>query len=248
MDGAIFWALASLAAFCVGLSKGGAPAFGTLAVPILSLTVSPLLAAGLLLPVFVFSDPIGLWAYRRWIDRHVLVMVVPGILVGTALGWVTAHLVSETAVRLLVGGIGLVFSANFLRRTTQEGPVRPARWPGAIFWTGIAGFTSFVAHAGAPPWQVWALPQRMPKLAFAGTSTAAFTVMNLSKIVPYVQLGQLGWEQVQASAVLFLPALAGVGVAYRLVRILPDRVFYRVVTWMLFAVSVKLIWDGWAVL
>ena len=59
MEGFAFWSLAVLAAFCVGLSKGGAPAFGALVVPILSLTISPVAAAGLLLPVFVFSDVFG---------------------------------------------------------------------------------------------------------------------------------------------------------------------------------------------
>ena len=53
MHGFTFWALAVVAAFCVGLSKGGAPAFGSLAVPILSLHISPIAGAGLLLLVSI---------------------------------------------------------------------------------------------------------------------------------------------------------------------------------------------------
>ena len=36
MDGALFWALATLAAVFVGMGKGGLPVIGMLSVPVLS--------------------------------------------------------------------------------------------------------------------------------------------------------------------------------------------------------------------
>lgn len=244
MEGWVFWSLASLAAFCVGLSKGGAPAFGSLAVPVLALVISPVTAAGLLLPVFVFSDIFGVWTYRKSVNWAVIKIAVLGILVGTALGWATAHILSENVVRILIGVIGFVFSINFLLRAKPTDAARPATLKRGLFWSTIAGFTSFVSHAGAPPWQVWLLPQKLPKLMFAGTSTVAFAIMNVSKIAPYYMLGQLKADNVQVTLILFAPALIGVFVAYRAIRLLPERVFYSVVIWALLAVSIKLIWDG----
>ena len=49
----------------VGSSKGGLPVIGMLAVPVFALTVSPVVAAGILLPVYVVSDMFGLWALDR---------------------------------------------------------------------------------------------------------------------------------------------------------------------------------------
>ena len=60
MEGFGFWALAVLAAVVVGMSKGGLPVVGMLGVPILSLAISPVTAAGLWLPVYVLSDMFGL--------------------------------------------------------------------------------------------------------------------------------------------------------------------------------------------
>ncbi|MCF2906607.1 sulfite exporter TauE/SafE family protein [Octadecabacter sp. CECT 8868] len=244
MEGTTFWALAVLAAFCIGLSKGGAPAFGTLAVPIMALSISPVAAAGLLLPVFLFSDIFGVWAYRNHIHWGVVRIAVVGLLVGTAVGWATAHVVPERLVRVLIGLIGFVFALYLL--TSRNGEVDPktinkkAGW----FWTSIAGFTSFVSHAGAPPWQVWVLPLGLPKMVFAGTTAVAFAIMNMLKVIPYYMLGQLQFESLKVTLVLFVPAFIGVMAAYQLVRVISVRVFYAIVTWMLLAVSVKLIWDG----
>ncbi|MDB4053967.1 sulfite exporter TauE/SafE family protein, partial [Octadecabacter sp.] len=177
MEGFAFWSLAVLAAFCVGLSKGGAPAFGELVVPILSLTISPVPAAGLLLPVFVFSDVFGVWAYRKYANWSILRIAVIGI--GTGIGWATAHIVSDNFVRVL---IGVTFSLYFLLRSRANTQATSAGRTAGLFWTTIAGFTGFVSYAGAPPWQVWVLPQKLPKMVFAGTSTFAFAMMNALKI------------------------------------------------------------------
>ena len=62
MEGVAFWALAVAAAGLVGMAKGGLPVVGMLAVPLLSLSISPVTAAGLLLPIYVLSDLFGLYA------------------------------------------------------------------------------------------------------------------------------------------------------------------------------------------
>ncbi|MEL6959227.1 MAG: sulfite exporter TauE/SafE family protein [Pseudomonadota bacterium] len=244
MAGPEFWTLAVIAAFCVGLSKGGAPSFGALAVPILSLSISPIAAAGLLLPVFLFSDIFGVATYRRYANWAVLRIAAIGIVIGTGIGWATAHLVSDTIVRILIGVIGVSFALNFIR---MSGHVRAERAPGrtaGLFWSGVAGFTSFVSHSGAPPWQVWAVPLGLPKMVFAGTSTFAFALMNVLKIGPYWALGQLSLGNLWTGAILFVPAIAGVLTSYVLIQRLPTRVFYGIVTWALLAVSLKLLWDG----
>jgi uncharacterized membrane protein YfcA len=153
-------------------------------------------------------------------------------------------MVSEQFVRLLIGVIGTVFALNLLMRRKVSGAPKEVTWGKGVFWTTVAGFTSFVSHAGAPPWQIWVLPLGMSKLVFAGTTTIVFAIMNASKIVPYYFLGQLDLENLRVAAALFLPAVIAVFVGYRLVKVIPDRVFFKIVAWALLAVSIKLIWDG----
>jgi uncharacterized protein len=96
VQGWAFWAVACLVALIVGFLQGGWSAIGNLCVPILSLVISPLAAAGLLLPVYPVSDDFGLWAHRKSFDRRVLSILIPagllgvGVLVGKrAVGWVS---------------------------------------------------------------------------------------------------------------------------------------------------------------
>ena len=51
MTGWEFWIVAVVAAILTGIGKGGVPIVGSLVVPVLSLVISPVTAAGLMLPV-----------------------------------------------------------------------------------------------------------------------------------------------------------------------------------------------------
>ena len=243
MEGWLFWLCALAAAMLVGMGKGGMPVVGMLGVPVLSLAISPVTAAGLLLPVYVLSDMFGLYAYRRAFDRRVLAILMVGVTIGVGLGWATASITPEWLVTTLVGMIGAVFAIRLL---TRDGAVEPreARVGPGVFWGTITGFTSFVSHSGAPPFQVYVLPLGLTKMVYAGTNTILFAYLNGIKLVPYWALGQFTPANLKIAALLMPAAAVAVFAGVRLVKILPERLFFQIVTWALLAVSVKLIWDG----
>ena len=53
------------AVILVGLAKGGFSGLGTLGVPLLSLVVSPVRAAAIVLPILIVQDWVSVWAFRR---------------------------------------------------------------------------------------------------------------------------------------------------------------------------------------
>ena len=237
------WVFAVLAAISVGLSKGGLPVISGIAVPLLAQVMSPVQAAGLLLPVYIVSDMFGLWAWRKEFDRRVLMIVAPAAVLGIALGWATASLVSDRMVGLLVGVIGSVFALNAIFRRPAVAEPRPPDPGKGIFWGTIAGFTSFVSHSGGPPWQVYALPLGMSKTVFAGTSTILFAFINAVKLVPYYALGQLSPANLGVAVMLMAPAALAVLAGVWAVRVIPQVLFFRIVIWALLAISLRLIWQ-----
>jgi uncharacterized membrane protein YfcA len=242
-EDALFYLAAVPAAFMVGASKGGLPMVGLLGVPVLALAISPIQAAGLLLPIYVVSDIFGLWVYRHQFDKRNLAILIPSAVLGIMIGWATASFVTDKAVTLMVGLIGLAFCLDrWFRPAAKE--KKPADVPRGIFWGALTGFTSFVSHAGAPPYQWYVLPQRLDKLIYAGTSTITFAVVNAVKLIPYWSLGQLNPSNLTTSVTLFPVAIAATFVGARLVRMIPDGPFYRMVEIGLLLVSCKLLWDG----
>lgn len=239
------WLLAVLAALAVGMSKGGLTMIGTISVPLMALNMSPVMAAGILLPIYIVSDIGGLIAFRRSFDRRVLKTALPGAMVGIGLGWATASVVNDMVVMMIVGLIGFAFALNALIRR-QVGQPRSASYARGSFWGAVAGYTSFVSHSGAPPYQVYTQPLRMSSALYAGTTTVFFAIVNAVKLVPYFALGQLDAKNLQVSLVLILPAVVGVWLGLKLLRIIPQKLFYNLITWALLLVSVRLIWDGLA--
>ena len=170
------WTVLLILPFNAPSPSGFGSGFGALGVPLMALSISPVAAAALLLPIYIVSDMFGLWVYRRDFDRRNLLILIPATTLGIAIGWATYSITSERLVTLLVGVIGLSYCINAL---VKRGNVerKPADVPRGLFWGTLTGFTSFVSHSGGPPYQMYTLPQKMEKMVFAGTSTILFAVL-----------------------------------------------------------------------
>ena len=235
--------LASMAALFVGLSKGGLPAIGMLGVPLLSMVMSPMKAAVLLLPIYVISDMVSVWLYRRHFSAINLKILVPAGIFGVFVGWLTASYISDAATKLLIGSMGIIFCLHIWFRKSAA-PTQSATIPQGFFWGSLAGFTSFTSHAGAPPFQVYVLPQRLPKMVYAGTATLLFACINAAKILPYQLLSPYAFDDLVHAAVLIPAALIGTVAGAYLTKKIADVWFFKIVQACLFLISIKLMADA----
>lgn len=242
-----FYAAALPAVILAGLSKGGfGGAMGFVGVPLMSLVMSPVQAAAIMLPILVLMDIVSVWTWRGVFDRRTLAYTMPGAVVGIGIGWLTAAMVTADMVRFIVGAIAIFFVGRWLWQLARHGAshvASPNRAAGS-FWGTVAGFTSFVAHVGGPPFQIYALPLRLDPRVFTGTSAIFFAITNAVKLVPYFMLGQFDATNLTASAVLMpvapLATLAGAW----LVRRMRPEIFYPFTYCTVAVIAVKLIYDG----
>lgn len=152
---------------------------------------------------------------------------------------------TETPHTLIVGAVSLAFVARvFWARWGQRShPGGPRRWFGRACET-IAGYTSFVAHAGSPPLQIYLLPLGLDPKLFTGTSVVFFAVTNLVKLVPYFALGELDGQILLVSAALLPLALASTWAGAQIVRRMRAEIFYPFTYTSVALVGLKLVWDG----
>lgn len=241
----LFVAVAVSAVFIVALAKSGLVAsLGILGVPILTFVMPAREAAGLMLPVLLVMDAIGLLAYRREVHWPNLRILLPGAVIGIGIGWLFWATTSESAVRLAIGLIALAFVLDEWLPIRKRLEGLPPNRPWGVFWGSVAGFTSFVSHAGGPPYQIYTLPQRLPPPIFAGTTVVFFAIVNAVKVGPYLALGQINVSSFALSAALAPVAVIGMLVGIWAVRRISPTVFYRLAYLLVFALAFKLIWDG----
>ena len=241
-----FYLLAIPAVLLIGLAKGGLSGMGALGLPLLALAMEPVQAAAILLPILIAQDVVGVVAFRKTWDGTILAIMLPGSILGVVLGWWFAASVPSNVIMAAVGGISLLFG---LYRLWAERGGRIAAssnspaWVGALF--GVAtGFTSQIAHAGGPPFQMWVMPRRLPRDILVGTTAIFFAVLNWIKVPAYVALGQFTWPNAKITLILLPFALLGSLAGVKLVRKVAMDRFYTIIYLLMIAAGAKLLWDG----
>lgn len=240
----LFWSVAVIAVLITGVSKGGFGGLGLLAVPLLALVASPVKAAGIMLPILIVMDVVSVTAYRKHCDKQFLMLILPGAVIGIMIGALLAGHVDDAMVRVFVGLIAVCFPVYAIIKPKSEiDRIKGNRPLGGIAGL-VTGFTSFVAHAGGPPYQAYALQQGLEKRVYAGTSVIFFFVVNLIKVLPYAMLGQFDQSNVATSLVLIPLAPVGVLIGVWLVDRINQVWFFRIIYALIFTVGMKLLWDG----
>lgn len=240
-----FYAAALPAVILYGLSKGGFAGVSLLAIPLMALIMSPVQAAAILLPVLLVQDAVTVYTFRNSWDRKTLTMMLPGAAFGIALGALTAAIVSTAHIRLAVGLLAVAFCLNaWFGPNLRNRPGQPHDAPVAFGLGTIAGYTSFVIHAGGPPYNMYTLPRLRETSLFVGTSALFFGLVNLAKLPPYWLLGQFTASNLILSALLVPVAVLGNLAGIWLVRRMPTDVFYKIIYGLTFAIGAKLVVDG----
>ncbi|MEO1305255.1 MAG: sulfite exporter TauE/SafE family protein [Pseudomonadota bacterium] len=240
----IFWAVAVFAVLITGVSKGGFGGLALLAVPLMALVISPVQAAGIMLPILIVMDWVGVWTYRKHWDRKLLVLILPGAIVGIVAGGLLAGYVDDQIVRIVVGVIAVLFPIYAVLKPSGGDAFIKNNKPLGVISGIVAGFTSFVAHAGGPPFQAYAIPQKLDTRIYAGTAVMFFFVVNFVKLVPYAMLGQFDQANLTTSLILIPIAPFGVLFGAWLVKHIDQTLFYRILYGLIFSVGLKLLWDG----
>ena len=241
----LFYALAVPAVIALGLSKGGFSGVGQMATPLLALVMPPLEAAAIFLPIMILQDATAVWVYRKDWDGRILAIVIPGALIGIAAAGFLAAYISNAAVRVFIGAITIAYvlwtwSARF--RVPRE-TAKPGLLAGT-FWGMLSGFTTTIAQAGGPPYQIYVMAQKLPKMTFVGTTAIFFAVMNWLKVIPYLALGQFSWKGLGTSLALMPLAILTNQLGFWLVRRVSQEAFFRITLLLMFAISIELTREG----
>lgn len=240
------YAIGAFAAVFAGISKGGfgsGAAFASAA--ILALVMPPGMALGVMLPLLMLVDAATLRPYwRQWSWPEARLLVLGGV-PGVVLGAILYQVAPADLFRFLIGAIALIFVAWQLGQRLHliAPPSRPMPdWGGAVAGV-VAGFTSFVSHAGGPAVAVYLLSKKVGKTPYQATSVLIFGLINLIKVVPYAALGLFTSQTLWFDLMLAPFALLGAWLGVKAHRMVPERLFFAITYVLLTVTGAKLIWD-----
>jgi uncharacterized protein len=243
-----FYIVAAIAVILVGLGKGGFTGLGSAAMPVMTLAIDPISGAAILLPLFIVQDAVGVWAFRKSVDWRLLAWALPGAAVGTFLGWLLAASVSVWVVEAAVGVIAIAFGVNRLAAMRGSGARLTGQQPEALglFWGALSGFTSQVALAGGPPFQIWAMSRNLSRDVFVGTGALFFAAINWFKVPAFIALGQFTERNAMLTGIFLPLAIASTFAGVWLVRRVSPERFLIAINLLMVAVGLKLLWSALA--
>lgn len=221
------WILLGFCGAIVGMSKTGVAGVYNVTLPILAIIFGGKDSTGVLLPILLMADVIGVAYYNRATDWSYIRKIFPWAFVGVLIGtWVGDSLSDQWFNRLLAGvillGIGVMLFMEF-RKTKSV----PDHWWFAGLMGLLAGFTTMVGNAAGPIMAVYLLAMRLPKNTYIGTQAWFFLLINLSKLPFHIFV----WDTISPASLLLdvslFPAIGiGAVIGIWIIKRISDG-FYR---------------------
>ena len=244
--------------FLSGMQKGGFP-IGAITVPMLILVWPHQAQAarsvvGFMLPMLFMMDIFALLFYRHDIDWGRVKFLLPATVVGVALASVlfvsdeTALIaVSDRVLKICIGVLGVLFVIYFAIKKfilqQLDRALRPGWQVGSIFGFA-AGVASTMAHASGPVWQMYLLPQHLPKKRFVATGCIYYFILNLMKLVSFSFFGRIHTDYLKLGAGMFPVIPLGVAMGWWLTKKTREQHYVQFIYIILFITSCMLIFKG----
>ena len=238
-------AVAGLATLLIALVKGAyGGGFGLIGIPLLSMVMDPISAGAIIAPLFIPMDIAALRYFppRTW-SRPDIKVLVPGMLMGTALGAALLSVLDIRLVSITISAVALAFAVHWYIGGQKVAIAPRVAWHGVLAGT-ISGFTSLVAHSGGPPLAVYLLRLGLSKEVYVGTNTIYFIIVNFIKLWPWLYVGSPTRAMWLLIGICTPIAMLGVWLGWQLHQRLDQRKMYQGCYALLVLSSSKLLWDG----
>ena len=237
------WALASIAAFCCGLTKSGFGGFGLITVLLMAMIMPAKESTGAVLPLLIAADLMAIWGFRSHVDWRELRRLLPATLIGVLSGWMLMGVIPNAKFGMFLGWMILAMMAlvvwqRFDRRILAAVMHHPVL-------SGLSGFaagvSTMMANAGGPAMTFYLMTKKFDKMAFVGTCAWFFFVTNLSKIPLSLNLGLISKSSLMLDLTLVPVVATGFILGKKLLGCIAQGPFEWILVVMAVAPAIKLI-------
>lgn len=123
-------------------------------VPLMSLFVSPQFALAVMMPILIVMDMIIIWHYRNSWDRSIVLMLIPGAILGVIIGAMTFHFMNADIIKFIVGLISIILVVQFFFISKSQLMPKPSGKVIPFILGGISGLLALLHMLGDLPLKV----------------------------------------------------------------------------------------------
>ena len=242
------WAYAFLISICAGLVKGIVGfALPMVFISGLSLILPPEMAlAGLILPTLVTNGVQALAQGPKAAlvsTRQFSVFLVSGLV----LLLTSAQLVLQIPREIFLGGIGImVVSFSLLQLSGYRFQVRRENKGIAFLVGSMTGFVGGLSGVWGPPTVAYLTAMNTKKEDQVRVQGVVYGLGAVALLFAHIASGILTWSTLQLSAVLVLPAMAGLWIGRRFQKHIDQALFSKATLAVLVVAGLNLLRLAWA--
>lgn len=205
---------------------------GLLVMPLLALWFPPRQVVAYTIPMFFVSSLAIVWRYRHELVREYLYWLIPGALVGVAIGTWLLRSAPSDIVRLAMGGIAVIFVTLEAYRLIRQAPPSPLKRGWSVPFSLAAGLSSAMTNLGGTIISITMLGRGLSPAMFVGTLNTVMLAMSAGKLIGFYSLGIV----TPGGLLLALPSVPAVLVGSWLGQRLNQRLHPTVFRWVLVSV------------
>lgn len=225
------WSLIALSGMLIGMSKVGVPGVSLIVIPLLAFIFGGKQSTGVLLPILMMADLIGVGYYRRHAQWSYLIKILPWAFSGILLALWIGEIVNDRQFKNLIAIVVFVCIALMIRKNPNPSEhIVPGKWWFAASMGILGGFASMIGNAAGPIFAIYILAMHLPKNNYIGTTAWFFLIINYTKFPLHLFIWKTISRQSLTLDVMILPAIIlGAWLGILLVKMLPERVFRNAV-------------------
>jgi hypothetical protein len=238
----VIW-LAVIGALCIGMAKAGLAGCGLVSVLLFAQAFGAKASTGVVLPMLIAADLMGYYLLRGSGKWYQIIPLVPPAILGVVAGWWLLDLLDNATARLAIGWLILALLGLKLLLDWRRDQLAALHKHVVFTWLlGIAaGVATMLANAAGPVMTVYLLAQRFGKGEYLGIFSRFFLFINLVKVPFSAQIGLITKPTLLTNLCLLPMVFLGAFIGWRIVKVLPQKVFEWVMFVFALVAAVRLV-------
>lgn len=242
------WVYLLFAAFIQGISKGGVPGVGIMAIPFVAMVIPGKASTGLVLPMLVVGDLFALAYWRKSLSVPDLLRALPWAIFGVVVGWFLLGKIQDSQMKPIIGwtvlfilAIHVIRRIRSARNPNQKEITGPAKYIFPAFMGSLGGVTTMLANAAGPVIGAYLLSLKLSKATFLGTSAWFCFIVNWIKVPFMAQQGMITMASLKINFFMIPALIVGVATGVFIAKRINQKTFDTLVTALAALASIRLL-------